>query len=217
MFERDEDQKITLEAQGGDLRAQEAFVQIVSATGEILVRRCWRIDDDPEVSYCPDRRGCVRLCREEKNPISKSLRKVTNRIARARRADWFREKKGERETGQRVQIQDAASGEENLQLQVEEASSTRVAEAELSTILLKELEGLSEKHRSVVRLHDLQGLTFWEIANTWDVTVAKVKGRYYYALKVLGQSTRLQRVAEEFFPGSVLVPGEGKEAGIESG
>lgn len=213
MFEWDEDQKITLEAQGGDLRAQEAFVQIVSATAEILVRRCWRIDDDPEDLIARIIEDVYDYVVRRKNPISKSLRKVTNRIARARRADWFREKKGERETGQRVQIQDAASGEENLQLQVDEASSTRVAEAELSTILLTELEGLSEKHRSVVRLHDLQGLTFREIANIWDVTVAKVKGRYYYALKVLGQSTRLQRVAEEFFPGSVLVPGEGKEAG----
>lgn len=52
------------------------------------------------------------------------------------------------------------------------------------------LEKLDENHRLVVVLHELQGLTYKEIAETIDIPVGTVKSRLFHAIQNLRRLLR---------------------------
>ncbi|MCW5935336.1 MAG: sigma-70 family RNA polymerase sigma factor [Fimbriimonadia bacterium] len=47
------------------------------------------------------------------------------------------------------------------------------------------LESLDEKHRTIIVLHELQGLTYGEIAGAMELPVGTVKSRLHYAMRAL--------------------------------
>lgn len=47
------------------------------------------------------------------------------------------------------------------------------------------LDSLDEKHREIIVLHELQGLTYGEIAQVLEVPVGTVKSRLHYAFRLL--------------------------------
>lgn len=60
-----------------------------------------------------------------------------------------------------------------------------IALAELQEKLNKALQKLSDVHRMVVTLHDVQGLSHEEIANIMDCNVGTVRSRLFYARQQL--------------------------------
>jgi RNA polymerase sigma factor (sigma-70 family) len=60
-----------------------------------------------------------------------------------------------------------------------------IALAELQEKLNKALQKLSDVHRMVVTLHDIQGLSHEEIANIMDCNVGTVRSRLFYARQQL--------------------------------
>ena len=60
-----------------------------------------------------------------------------------------------------------------------------IALAELQEKLNKAMQKLSDVHRMVVTLHDIQGLSHEEIANIMDCNVGTVRSRLFYARQQL--------------------------------
>ena len=60
-----------------------------------------------------------------------------------------------------------------------------IALSELQEKLNKALQKLSDVHRMVVTLHDVQGLSHEEIANIMDCNVGTVRSRLFYARQQL--------------------------------
>ena len=71
------------------------------------------------------------------------------------------------------------------------APAERAEQTELRQIVRDGVAGLPEKHRSVVVLYYLHGLSLQETAQLLDVRLGTVKSRLHYALRAL--RTRLER------------------------
>ena len=57
--------------------------------------------------------------------------------------------------------------------------------SELQLKLNEAMQGLSEKHRTVVVMHDMQGMPHDEIAKVVGVSVGTVRSRLFYARRQL--------------------------------
>lgn len=78
------------------------------------------------------------------------------------------------ESGLVLQIEDASLGAEETVIQNETVSEVRTA-----------IEKLSEEHKTVIILRDLQDMTYEQVAQTLDVSVGTVKSRLARARKSL--------------------------------
>jgi len=67
----------------------------------------------------------------------------------------------------------------------------RARRSELQELLEEAFAGLSDRHRAVVRLHDLEGYTIKEIAEKLEVPEGTVKSRLFYGREEL--KSRLQQ------------------------
>jgi RNA polymerase sigma factor (sigma-70 family) len=136
----------------------------------------------------------------EANRLLMPIEHVTGwlfRVARNRITDLFRKRKPER-------FSDAAvlDGEGEL-LQIEELWPSPDAGPEalyFRNVLLGELESalaeLPEEQREVFVAHELEGLSFKELASAMGVSVNTLLSRKHYA--VLHLRERLRRIHEEF-------------------
>ena len=59
--------------------------------------------------------------------------------------------------------------------------------SELSAQVVQALQHLSEMHRTVLVLHDMQGLRYDEVAKVMGCTLGTVKSRLFYARRKLGK------------------------------
>ncbi len=81
-----------------------------------------------------------------------------------------------------------------VELRSRESPVRDIALAELQKKLNEALRTLSEKHRTVVVLHDIQGMPHEEIARIMNCSVGTVRSRMFYARK------QLQRELAEYAP-----------------
>ncbi|MCS6771836.1 MAG: sigma-70 family RNA polymerase sigma factor [Kiritimatiellae bacterium] len=81
-----------------------------------------------------------------------------------------------------------------LELRSRESPVREVTLGELQKKLNAALQNLSEKHRTVVVLHDIQGMPHEEIAKIMKCSVGTVRSRLFYARQ------HLQRELSEFAP-----------------
>ncbi|MCO5045423.1 MAG: sigma-70 family RNA polymerase sigma factor [Kiritimatiellae bacterium] len=81
-----------------------------------------------------------------------------------------------------------------LELRSRESPTRDIALEELQKKLNAALQTLSEKHRTVVVLHDIQGMPHEEIARIMDCSTGTVRSRLFYARQ------QLQRELSEYAP-----------------
>ena len=78
------------------------------------------------------------------------------------------------ESGLAVQIEDTSLGAEDRVIQNETVSEVRTA-----------IDKLSEEHKTVIILRDLQDMTYEQVAQTLDLSIGTVKSRLARARKSL--------------------------------
>lgn len=72
-----------------------------------------------------------------------------------------------------------------LELAARESPFRDAALSEMQQKMNAALQTLSEKHRTVVILHDIQGIPHEDIAKMWKCSVGTVRSRLFYARKIL--------------------------------
>jgi RNA polymerase sigma-70 factor (ECF subfamily) len=72
-----------------------------------------------------------------------------------------------------------------LKLAARESPYRDATLSELQQKMNAALQTLSEKHRTVVILHDIQGIPHEDIAKMWKCSVGTVRSRLFYARKIL--------------------------------
>jgi RNA polymerase sigma-70 factor (ECF subfamily) len=88
------------------------------------------------------------------------------------------------------------------------APSDRAEQTELREILRDGVAGLPEKHRSVVILYYLYGLSLQETADLLDVRLGTVKSRLHYALRGLRVGLEGDRRFGSYGRGTEAIPEE---------
>ena len=81
-----------------------------------------------------------------------------------------------------------------MELSARESPFRDMTITELQEKLNKALQTLSEKHRTVVVMHDIQGVPHEEIAKTIGCSAGTVRSRLFYARQ------QLQKELAEFAP-----------------
>ena len=71
-----------------------------------------------------------------------------------------------------------------------EAPEEHIEESETMAIIKRHLEALPEKYRTVIKLKDVEGLSYAEISETLDLSKTKVMSRLYYGREKLRRLIR---------------------------
>ena len=115
------------------------------------------------------------------------------RVARNRITDWFRRKKPE--TRAPIETEDGGLSWEDSLPSPDEGPDALYARARMLEELVETLKDLPEVQRSTFIAHEIEGLSFREIAELTGASVNTLLSRKYAAVQYL--RTRLQAVYED--------------------
>lgn len=169
----EEDQRLVLLAQNGDL---DAFNQIVERHQRAVYSTCLRMLRDPHLAEDATQDAFVRAWNAIDSFRGGIVRPWLLRIATNRTYDMLRSKA--RRPAQSLDAQPFESEPEwTTQVNVAEHPEQYSTRGEVSAFLEDALASLPEDQRMAIVLSDVQGYGYDEIAQVMDIAVGTVKSR----------------------------------------
>ncbi|HHX60300.1 MAG TPA: sigma-70 family RNA polymerase sigma factor [Epulopiscium sp.] len=171
-----EQEKLLVEkAKNGDM---DAFEQLVIANEKIVYNIIYRIVNNPEDTYDLSQETFIKAYTKlhQFNQESK-FSTWLYRIATNTSLDELRRRKG-KETFSMDQTMQGQENEMTTQYIDEDANvEEKILEKENADIIESALKELSEDHKVVLMLRDMQNLSYEEIAGILEITLGTVKSR----------------------------------------
>jgi RNA polymerase sigma-70 factor (ECF subfamily) len=124
------------------------------------------------------------------------------RIAFNLAIDWKR--RAARRGGDKYELGDIDQGKVTAAVPQAETPSDQIYRKEQSKLISAALEQLSEEHRSVIVLREVDGLSYEEIAKVTSSSIGTVMSRLHYARKKL--QVALQELRPEGRHGGMAIP-----------
>jgi RNA polymerase sigma-70 factor (ECF subfamily) len=124
------------------------------------------------------------------------------RIAFNLAIDWKR--RAARRGGDKYELGDIDQGKVTAAVPQAETPSDQIYRKEQSKLISAALEQLSEEHRSVIVLREVDGLSYEEIAKVTNSSIGTVMSRLHYARKKL--QVALQELRPEGRHGGMTIP-----------
>ena len=169
----EEDQRLVLRAQQGDLNA---FNEIVERHQRAVYSTCLRMLRDPHLAEDATQDAFVRAWNAIDSFRGGIVRPWLLRIATNRTYDMLRSK-ARRPAGSLDAQPFESEPEWTTQVSVAESPEQYSARGEMSDFLESALQSLPEDQRLAIVLSDVQGYGYDEIAQVMDIAVGTVKSR----------------------------------------